>query len=117
MMQIGSFIFSKIKKNQQHNRVFYADQTVIFSNELLTFPYVSETLTYSKFDELKINPSIKYELVFDIQSFSFYEIINYMNTVRAINITFKMFLPESNFLIGSNNANDKGIIINLSKIE
>jgi hypothetical protein len=40
-----------------------------------------------------------------------------MNTVRAINITFKMFLPESNFIIGSNNANDKGIIINLSKIE
>jgi GT2 family glycosyltransferase len=117
MMQIGSFIFSKIKKNQQHNRVFYADQTVIFSKELLTFPYVSETLTYSKFEELKINPSFKYELVFDIQSFSFYEIINYMNTVRAINITFKMFLPESNFLIGSNNANDKGIIINLSKIE
>ncbi|MFZ4679946.1 MAG: glycosyltransferase family 2 protein [Flavobacterium sp.] len=117
MMQIGSFIFSKIKKNQQHNRVFYADQTVIFSNELLTFPYVTETLTYSIFEELKINPSIKYELVFDIQSFSFYEIINYMNTVRAINITFKMFLPESNFLIGGNNANDKGIIINLSKIE
>ena len=117
MMQIGSFIFSKIKKNQQHNRVFYSDQTVIFSKELLTFPYVTETLTYSKFEELKINPSFKYELVFDIQSFSFYEIINYMNTVRAINITFKMFLPESNFLIGSNNANDKGIIINLSKIE
>ncbi len=117
MMQIGSFIFSKIKKNQQHNKVFYSDQTVIFSKELLTFSYVSEMLTYSKFEELKINPSFKYELVFDIQSFSFYEIINYMNTVRAINITFKMFLPESNFLIGSNNANDKGIIINLSKIE
>jgi GT2 family glycosyltransferase len=117
MMQIGSFIFSKIKKNQQHNRVFYSDQTVIFSKELLTFPYVSDTLTYSKFEELKINPSFKYELVFDIQSFSFYEIINYMNTVRAINITFKMFLPESIFLIGSNNANDKGIIIKLSKIE
>ena len=117
MMQIGSFIFSKIKKNQQHNIVFYSDQTVIFSKELFTFPYVSETLMYSKFEELKINPSFKYELVFDIQSFSFYEIINYMNTVRAINITFKMFLPESNFLIGSNNANDKGIIINLSKIE
>lgn len=117
MMQIGSFIFSKVKKNQQHNRVFYADQTVIFSKKLLTFSYVSEMLTYSKFEELKINPSFKYELVFDIQSFSFYEIINYMNTVRAINITFKMFFPESNFLIGSNNANDKGIIINLSKIE
>jgi hypothetical protein len=116
MMQIGSFIFSKIKKNQQHNRVFFSDQTVIFSKELFTFPYVSETLMYSKFEELKINPSFKYELVFDIQSFSFYEIINYMNTVRAINITFKMFLPESNFLIGSNNANDKGIIINLSKL-
>ena len=117
MMQIGSFIFSKIKKNQQHNRVFYSDQTVFFSKELLTFPYVSDTLTYSKFEDLKINPSFKYELVFDIQSFSFYEIINYMNTVRATNITFKMFLLESNFLIGSNNANDKGIIINLSKIE
>jgi GT2 family glycosyltransferase len=117
MMQIGSFIFSKIKKNQQHNREFYSDQTIFFSKELLTFPYVSDKLTYSKFEDLKINPSFKYELVFDIHSFSFYEIINYMNTVRATNITFKMFLPESNFLIGSNNANDKGIIINLSKIE
>jgi len=117
IMAIGSFVFSKIKKNQQHNSLFYPNETVIFTKELLTFLYVSSMLTYSKFDKLKINSSLNYELVFDTKSFSFQEIINFMKQTKAKNITFKMFLPESNFLIGSNNANDRGIIINLSKIE
>jgi glycosyltransferase involved in cell wall biosynthesis len=117
IMAIGSFVFSKIKKNQQHNSLFYPNETVIFTKELLTFLYVSTMLTYSKFDKLKINSSLNYELVFDTKSFSFQEIINFMKQTKAKNITFKMFLPESNFLIGSNNANDRGIIINLSKIE
>lgn len=117
MMKIGSFIFSKIKKNQQHNYIFYPNETVIFTKELLTIQYVSAMLTYSKFDALKINPTINYQLAFDIQSFSFQEIINFMKQAKSKNIIFKMFLPESNFIIGSNHANDRGIIINLSKIE
>lgn len=116
MMQIGSFVFSKVKKNQQHNRIFYPDETIVFTKELLTFQYVSAMQTYSKFDALKVNPSINYELVFDTQSFSFHEIINFMNAVKAKNISFNMFLPQSNFIIGSNHANDRGIITNLSKI-
>jgi GT2 family glycosyltransferase len=117
MMPVGSFIFSKIKKNQQRYSLFYPNETVFFTKELLTFQYVSSMLTYSKFEKLKINASLKYELVFDTQSFSFQEIINFMGQTKSKNITFKIFLPESNFLIGSNNANDRGIIINLSKIE
>ena len=116
MMQIGSFVFSKIKKNQRHNRIFYPDETVIFTKELITFQYVSAMLTYSKFDALKVDTSINYEMVFDTQSFSFHEIINFMNAVKAKNISFKIFLPQSNFIIGSNHANDRGIITNLSKI-
>lgn len=116
VMQIGSFIFSRIKKNQQHNRIFYPNETVVFTKKLLTFQYVSEILTYSKFDDLNINPSINYEIVFDTRSFSFKEIINFMNAAKAKNITFKMYLPQSNFIIGSNNANDRGIITKLSKI-
>ena len=116
VMQIGSFIFSRIKKNQQNNRIFYPEQTVIFTKEPVTFQYPSAMLTYSKFDALKINPSINYEIVFDTRSFSFKEIINFMNAAKAKNITFKMYLPQSNFIIGSNNANDRGIITKLSKI-
>ena len=117
MMQIGSFIFSKIKKNQQHNYIFYPHETVLFTKELLTIQNLSPICNHSKFDMLKINRAINYQLVFDVQSFSFQEIINFIKQAKSKNITFKMFLPESNFIIGSNHANDKGIIINLAKIE
>ena len=116
MMEFGSFIFSKVKKNQQQNSIFYPDQTVIFTQEFLNFKYGSAMLTYSKFNQLKINSSINYEIVFDTRSFSFSEIINFMNVAKAENITFRMYIPQSNFIIGSNHANDRGIITNLSKI-
>ncbi len=117
MMQIGSFIFSKIKKNQQHNSIFYPDETVLFSKELLNSKYALGKITYSKLEPLKINPALKYEMIFDTQSFLFQEIIGFMKKTKGKNSAFKMFLPQSNFIIGSNHANDRGIIRNLSKIE
>jgi len=40
-----------------------------------------------------------------------------MEKYRANNLTFKNYLPESEFLIGSNHANDIGQVINLTKID
>jgi GT2 family glycosyltransferase len=117
MMLLGSVFFSKIKKNQQINRPFYTDKTILFSKNLVSIKYGVGLHTYTKFEALPINPTSNYELVFDVQSFSFQEIITYMNTIKAKNITFRMFLPQSNFILGSNHANDRGIITNLSKLE
>ena len=60
---------------------------------------------------------INYEIIFDTSSFSYHEIIDFMQKNRAKNIIFKNFLPCSNFIIGSNHANDLGIVLNLSKVE
>lgn len=117
MMLLGSVFFSRIKKNQQLNRSFNPDETVVFSKDFMSIQYGTKSQTYSIFETLTINPTRNYELVFDVQSFSFQEIITYMNTIQAKNITFRMFLPESNFILGSNHANDRGIITNLSKLE
>jgi GT2 family glycosyltransferase len=117
MMLLGSIVFSVIKKNQQLNRSFNADETVLFSKDLKSIHDEKKTQVFSVFEALTINPTRNYELVFDVQSFSFQEIISYMNTIQAKNITFRMFLPQSNFILGSNHANDRGIITNLSKLE
>jgi GT2 family glycosyltransferase len=117
MMLSGSVVFSVVKKNQQLNRSFNADETVLFSKDLNSIYDGKKTQVFSVFEALTINPTRNYELVFDVQSFSFQEIISYMNTIQAKNITFRMFLPQSNFILGSNHANDRGIITNLSKLE
>ncbi len=117
MMLLGSIVFSIIKKNQQLNRPFFPNETILFSKDLVSIKYGVGVHTYTKFEALTINPTSNYELVFDVQSFSFLEIITYMNKIKAKNITFRMFLPKSNFILGSNHANDRGIITNLSKLE
>jgi GT2 family glycosyltransferase len=101
MMLLGSIVFSVIKKNQQLNRSFNADETVLFSKDLKSIHDEKKTQVFSVFEALTINPTRNYELVFDVQSFSFQEIISYMNTIQAKNITFRMFLPQSNFILGS----------------
>ncbi len=117
MMLLGSIVFSIIKKNQQLNRPFFPNETILFSKDLVSIKYGVGVHTYTKFEALTINPTSNYELVFDVQSFSFLEIITYMHKIKAKNITFRMFLPKSNFILGSNHANDRGIITNLSKLE
>lgn len=115
-MKIGAFVFSKIKKSQQKNRSRAIDSYIFFSkNELqlkLEKPIIYKTNLFGYIP----NNEQKIEIIFDIQSFSFKEIIDFMQKNRAATITYKMYLPQSKVIIGSYNANDIGEIINLSKI-
>lgn len=115
MMQIGSFMFSTFKMNQPQKRQFYPDETILFSKEIFSYQYENHPIYYADFKEFKINPNRNYQLVFNVQSFSFHDIIKYMETIKAKNVMFSMLLPQSNFIIGSNHANDRGIVTNLSK--
>ncbi|WP_298303254.1 glycosyltransferase family 2 protein [Flavobacterium sp.] len=117
MMQIGSFVFSLLKKNQQKNRIFKTDEIVFFTKEDRNIKCFSAVILHSKFDKFKINPNINYEIIFDTDSFSHKEIIDYMEKNRAKNITFKNFLSYSNYIIGSNHSNDIGNVLFLSNFE
>ncbi len=117
MMQVGSFVFSLLKKNQQKNRTFKTDEVVFFTKEDRNIKCFSAVILYSKFENLKINPNINYEIIFDTDSFSNKEIIDYMEKNRAKNVIFKNFLSDSNYIIGSNYSNDIGEVLFLSNFE
>lgn len=114
-MKIGAFVFSIIKKKQQQNRMFYTDEIIFFTKEDRNLTVFSSVITHSEFDNLIINPKINYEIIFDIDSFSNKEIIEFMKNNKANNLTYKNYIHESGFLIGSNHANDIGQVINLTK--
>lgn len=115
-MKIGAFVFSKIKKSQQKNRSIAVDNYIFFSKNEVNLALEKPVIYQSNLLGFSLNKSKHTEIIFDIQSFSFKEIIDFMQKHKAATITYKMYLPQSKVIIGSNHANDIGEIINLSKI-
>ncbi|HCQ14454.1 MAG TPA: glycosyl transferase family 2, partial [Flavobacterium sp.] len=60
------------------------------------------------FGDFKNNLNLNIEIIFDTKSFSYKDIINFMNCNKSKNLTFKNYIPNSNYLIGSNNSIDRG---------
>lgn len=112
-MKIGAFIFSLIKKNQSKEIKWTIDEYVIFSKNILQLNLNKKETILNNFSEFKNNSNSNIEIIFDTKSFSFQEIINFMNSNKFSNLTFKNYIPSSNFLIGSNNSIDRGEIIQL----
>ncbi len=115
MMQFGAFAFSLIKKNQQKNEKVTIDEYIVFSKSALNLKLNNKITYLSDFNLFKNNKSINFELIFDTNSFSFLEIISFMKKNKAANITFKNYIKQSNFIIGSNNSNDRGEVILIVK--
>ncbi len=115
-MKIGAFVFSKIKKSQQKNRSITIDNYIFFSKNEVQLALEKPVSYHPNLLGFSLNKSKHTEIIFDIQSFSFKEIIDFMQKNKGRTITYKMYLPHSKVIIGSNHANDIGEIINLSKI-
>ncbi len=116
-MKIGAFVFSKIKKSQQKNISRAIDNYVFFSKERIDLGLDKPILYCVDFKDFVNDCKKNTEIIFDTNSFTYKEIIDFMEKLKANNITFKMYLPQSKVIIGSNSANDIGEIIKLSKIE
>jgi len=112
-MKIGVFVFSFIKKNQSKEITRTIDEYVIFSKDSLQFDLNKKETILNDFSEFKNNVNLNIEIIFDAKSFSFKDIINFMNSNKSKNLTFKNYIPNSNFIIGSNNSIDRGEIIRL----
>lgn len=113
MMKIGSFMFSLFKKNQQKNIEFKIDEYIFFTKTNTKLNLEKNIYYCSDFKEFKNKKHSNYEIIFDINSFTFKEIISFMETYKSTNITFKNYIPDSNFIIGSNSANDLGKVIKI----
>lgn len=128
MMQVGSYFFTIFKQKQQIQNERKIFQYVLITKNAENESAVSEVLSKKEFsfvlrvfDKMNVlekeienfkKQKCNYEVIFDTYSFSFKEIIEFMEKNKSKNITFKNYISQSNYLIGSNNANDRGQVIN-----
>jgi GT2 family glycosyltransferase len=112
-MKFGAFIFTKFKQKQQKNTKRIIDNYVVFSKLELSLNFQKPITYYNSLTEFSSDSKSNTEIIFNTSEFTFEEIINFMQMKKADNLTFKMYLQQSNTLIGSNSANDIGEIINL----
>ena len=112
-MRIGAMVFSLIKKNQSKEVTREINEYIVFSKDSLQLNLNKKETILNDFSEFKNDLNAYLEIIFDTNSFSFKEIIAFMNCNKSKNLTFKNYISESNFIIGSNNSIDRGEIITL----
>ncbi|RXR30611.1 glycosyltransferase family 2 protein [Flavobacterium piscinae] len=120
-MKVGSFFFAFLKKNKTGISNIKIDSYILISqNELLkeklekllgkNVKQLSTTFKNELPSLLKgINSNV--EIIFDQDDFSFSTIISAMETYKSKNVTFKIIPNQSNFMLGSNNSNDRGEVV------
>lgn len=110
MMNVGSFAFALLKKSQQKEVSKKIDSYIVFTKKNLSLE-LGKPITYlNTFEGFKKQTKVNTEIIFDIDDFSNQEISNFMQLYKNQNLTFKNYVPMSNFMIGSNSSNDKGQI-------
>ena len=76
-----------------------------------------DSTTKNTINSLTIDLKKNTEIIFDNNSLTFKSIIASMEEFRNPKCTFKILPKFSNFIIGSNNSNDRGKIIKIVKQE
>lgn len=112
-MKIGAFAFSSFKKSQSKRIQKEIDYYLIFSKENIPLDLGKKVSVLNDFSQFKNDYRFNVEIIFDTKSFSYKDIIDFMNLNKSKNLTFKNYIPNSNYIIGSNNAIDRGEIIEL----
>jgi len=112
-MKIGAVAFSVIKKNQSTETKKQINEYIVFSKHPLILNLSKKETLLSEFSQFKNDVNANIEIIFDTHSFSFCDIIHFMNTNKCKNLTFKNYNPKSNYIIGSNNSIDRGEVIHV----
>jgi len=124
-MKIGTFFFTLFKKNQAITISKQAEEYILLSdNENLKIIVENllgnkVSLVYSTLkntlNSLTIGSNKNVEIIFDNHFWSFKSIIKFMEEYKNSKCTFKILPMNSDFIIGSNNSNDRGQIIKIEK--
>jgi GT2 family glycosyltransferase len=110
-LQIGSLIYAIFKQKQAQKQANVIDKYIVFSKNNIQLK-LSKPIEYlTDFEQFKNTKNVNFELIFDTNSFSFAEIIYFMEKHKSKNITFKNYISQSNYLIGSNNSTDRGEVL------
>ena len=112
-MKIGIVFFAFVKKNKKQTVSKAIDEYIFFTKSDFYITLSQNVTRFNDFNEFENDTSKNIEIIFDTNSFTYSEIINFMNYYKAENLTFKNYICKSNYLIGSNNSIDRGEIIPL----
>lgn len=110
MMQVGSVMFTLVKSRQQKHEARNVALYVVFSRGDLNLVLSQKTTYLSDFNQFVNQSDKNIEIIFDTSTFSFSEIITFMRLNKHKNLSFKNYLASANYLIGSNDSNDRGQI-------
>lgn len=110
-LQFGSLLYAIFKQKQPQKLVRKIDKYIVFSNNNIQLKLSKPFEYLTDFEQFKNTNNINFELIFDTNSFSFAEIIYFMEKHKSKNITFKNYISQSNYLIGSNNSTDRGEVL------
>lgn len=124
-MQTGAFFFTLFKKNRTIAVLNKPDVYVLLSNnenlKKVLENVVENKVTLAQYplkkslNSFTVNSLKSIEILFDNNFLSFKSIIASMESHKNSEYTFKIIPRGSNFIIGSNNSNDRGQIIKIEK--
>ena len=114
-MKFGIVIFSIIKMFQgKQKRLPLPNKYVLISDNQNLKEKIENKLNQKIKLETNlesISKNVKTEIIFDSNFINFKGIIHFMEMNKNKNLTFKIAPTKSDFLIGSNNSNDRGEVI------
>lgn len=124
LMRMGAFAFSVVKKSQQKQVVNTITEYVLISSDenlknklenqlqkkVIRFNHINENALFSR----ESSSGKRIEILLDNNSFSFQEIIAFLEQNKNKGYTFKIIPQAASFMIGSNSSNDRGEIIKIA---
>ena len=108
MMYGGSFLFSLFKSTQQKKRTLPFQAIVVFTKHQLQLQSVFPVTYLNTLHDFHTQKYKAVRIVFDTRSFSFEEIIAFMQQYKGSGGSFRNYMPHYEGLIGSDHANDVG---------
>ncbi len=122
-MKIGVLLFTLIKKNQGNIKPIEVDNYILISEDENLKSKLEKQLNKKLDWETKLDSNTLFshrnksekqtEILLDNSSFSFKEIISFLELHKNLTFTFKIIPKNTLFMIGSNNSNDKGIVVKI----
>ena len=122
-MKIGALFFALVKKNQGNINPIKVDDYILISEDENLYNKLENQLNKKLFWETKLDSNALFshrnksknqtEILIDNNSFSFKSIILFLESNKNQGFTFKIIPKNSLFMIGSNNSNDKGIVVKI----
>ena len=123
LIEFGILFFAMIKKNQGNVKPIEVEDYILVSKDENLKIKLEKQLNKKLIWETKIdsnalfshrNNSLKpIEILFDNACFSFKTIISFLESHKNQGFTFKIIPKNASFMIGSNNSNDKGIVVKI----